>query len=639
MERQEQRERTPAGSVMTRGQIGGTGTDSEGEEDDEFSTPQTPVLPAQTRAQRRDAGGTPSPFSREEDFQAVLQQPRVEDVRRALSQYRLTRSQIDTFIALEQARNPRPRPAVINFLRTAYSSATPEAVERQQAPERDLSAPANIDTSFEAAAGPIETIAPELGDERIALTQRLLEQGGQQPRPVSGSAVAAERLDSASQGGDASAAAELEAARAQAQLRADWNAARETPWYYPRPELSDSQLAEQQRLEDLERDEDVERQREDAERQREDAERGLDAFGPGPWTPAQPRFSSDSPFNAQAIVEEADETAAERLDELVENQVSAENAFDFLGYASEESGRTIDRDASEADARDEALLRDTEELGDRWYESVDIPDFTERLDALGGAAEQAREDGDVILHRQSRVEFTRLLEEGGQNALAAVGLRAEPEPAPAPEPEPEPELDFQSKWDARFPPDEPPGGRPPAVPPRGGPPPAGPPPAGPPPGLPPAVAMAAQLPVASVSRQLGRLPRGEPYDSWRRRITSSDTLRDLVGSGLLTMDDLAAHEHAPGFNGTLTDGTVVAGRGGPRGGVKYLDEMENQAQGMPEPEVSQRQYNARRFRTVDVQDLFEDSRRAPVPRLAPGYTVYRRPRMAEEGVPENAEAV
>eukprot|EP01043_Picozoa_sp_COSAG02_P039871 COSAG02_NODE_3181_length_7215_cov_30.624930_1_plen_74_part_00 len=39
---------------------------------------------------------------------------------------------------------------------------------------------------------------------------------------------------------------------------------------------------------------------------------------------------------------------------------------------------------------------------------------------------------------------------------------------------------------------------------------------------------------------------------------------------------------------------------------------------------------------VDVQDLFEDSRRAPVSRLAPGYTVYRRPRMAEEGVPANA---
>ena len=38
-----------------------------------------------------------------------------------------------------------------------------------------------------------------------------------------------------------------------------------------------------------------------------------------------------------------------------------------------------------------------------------------------------------------------------------------------------------------------------------------------------------------------------------------------------------------------------------------------------------------------MQDLLEDSRRAPVSRLAPGYTVYRRPRMAEEGVPANAE--
>ena len=38
-------------------------------------------------------------------------------------------------------------------------------------------------------------------------------------------------------------------------------------------------------------------------------------------------------------------------------------------------------------------------------------------------------------------------------------------------------------------------------------------------------------------------------------------------------------------------------------------------------------------------DLFEDSRRAPVSRLAPGYSVYRRPRMAEEGVPANAELV
>ena len=43
---------------------------------------------------------------------------------------------------------------------------------------------------------------------------------------------------------------------------------------------------------------------------------------------------------------------------------------------------------------------------------------------------------------------------------------------------------------------------------------------------------------------------------------------------------------------------------------------------------------------VVVQDLFrKDSRRAPVSRLAPGYSVYRRPRMAEEGVPANAELV
>ena len=73
--------------------------------------------------------------------------------------------------------------------------------------------------------------------------------------------------------------------------------------------------------------------------------------------------------------------------------------------------------------------------------------------------------------------------------------------------------------------------------------------------------------------------------------------------------------------------------------MKYLAEMENQAQGMPEPEISQRQYNAHRFRTVDVHDLFEDQRRLPVPRLAPGLSVYRRPRMAEEGGPENAEVV
>ena len=32
---------------------------------------------------------------------------------------------------------------------------------------------------------------------------------------------------------------------------------------------------------------------------------------------------------------------------------------------------------------------------------------------------------------------------------------------------------------------------------------------------------------------------------------------------------------------------------------------------------------------MDVQDLFEDQRRLLVPRLAPGLSVYRRPRMAE----------
>ena len=38
--------------------------------------------------------------------------------------------------------------------------------------------------------------------------------------------------------------------------------------------------------------------------------------------------------------------------------------------------------------------------------------------------------------------------------------------------------------------------------------------------------------------------------------------------------------------------------------------------------------------------VFErSSRRAPVPELPPGYSVYRRPRMAEEGVPANAELV
>jgi len=67
--------------------------------------------------------------------------------------------------------------------------------------------------------------------------------------------------------------------------------------------------------------------------------------------------------------------------------------------------------------------------------------------------------------------------------------------------------------------------------------------------------------------------------------------------------------------------------------------MENQARGMPEPEVGERQYNPRRFRNVDVRDLFEDSRRLAAPQLAPGRSVYRRPQMDEEGTPPDAELV
>ena len=44
--------------------------------------------------------------------------------------------------------------------------------------------------------------------------------------------------------------------------------------------------------------------------------------------------------------------------------------------------------------------------------------------------------------------------------------------------------------------------------------------------------------------------------------------------------------------------------------------------------------------STSTHDLSTDSHsRAPVSRLAPGYTVYRRPRMADEGVPANAELV
>ena len=121
---------------------------------------------------------------------------------------------------------------------------------------------------------------------------------------------------------------------------------------------------------------------------------------------------------------------------------------------------------------------------------------------------------------------------------------------------------------------------------------------------------------------------------------TSKTLQELIRSGLLTPEELVGREHSVGFQGALTDGTVAAGSGGPGGGIKYLEQMLAEAEVTPEPEVSSRQYNPRRFRTMDVADLFEDLRREPAPPgLAPGRTVYRRPRMAEEGTPQNAEAV
>jgi hypothetical protein len=73
--------------------------------------------------------------------------------------------------------------------------------------------------------------------------------------------------------------------------------------------------------------------------------------------------------------------------------------------------------------------------------------------------------------------------------------------------------------------------------------------------------------------------------------------------------------------------------------VRYLAELQAEADITPEPEISSRQYNPRRFRSVDVIDLFEDLRRQPLPQLPRGATVYRRPQMAEEGTPANAEAV
>jgi len=352
----------------------------------------------------------------------------------------------------------------------------------------------------------------------------------------------------------------------------------------------------------------------------------------------------------------------------------SENVF-TNGYVSAAESR---RREMAADA--ERYQRGREQVEDEYIAEITpelmsavAPDLESRMQRFEEQLAGARRRLDVDQHHRIQSDYTDYVAGTFMSAAKTAALlqpQSAPPPAPAPAPAPQPRSDplavvaglagvpvgvpvptAAERWAARvFPPNAPappggPLGGPPGGPPGGRPPGRGPPGGGPrgPPGPPPPgggpPALAAQVPVASVSRQLALLPRGDPYDAWRRRITSSDTLRDLVGSALLTMVDLAGHEHVPGFRATLLDGTAVVGRGGPGGGLKYLAEMENQAQGMPEPEVSQRQYNAQRFRTVDVQDLFEDQRRLPVPRLAPGRSVYRRPRMAEEGVPENAELV
>ena len=143
--------------------------------------------------------------------------------------------------------------------------------------------------------------------------------------------------------------------------------------------------------------------------------------------------------------------------------------------------------------------------------------------------------------------------------------------------------------------------------------------------------------MANVGQFLALLPQGGVYDRWRRMIRQSKTLQELIRSGLLTPEELVGREHSTGFQGALTDGAIAPGSGGPGGGAKYLEQMLAEAEVTPEPEVSSRQYNPRRFGTMDVHDLFEDLRRQPVPQLAPGASVYRRPQMAEEGVPANAE--
>eukprot|EP01043_Picozoa_sp_COSAG02_P088770 COSAG02_NODE_25840_length_647_cov_1.463504_1_plen_164_part_10 len=124
-ERQEQRERTHAGSVMTRSQIGAGSDDS----DDEFDTPeqqQTPQPTVQTRARRREAGRSPSPFARQQDFEDILTGA-VFEVKERLVPLSLTRTQIDGLIALEGSK-PYPkgnRKSILSLLRSKYSMASP----------------------------------------------------------------------------------------------------------------------------------------------------------------------------------------------------------------------------------------------------------------------------------------------------------------------------------------------------------------------------------------------------------------------------------------------------------------------------------------------------------------------------------
>ena len=297
-------------------------------------------------------------------------------------------------------------------------------------------------------------------------------------------------------------------------------------------------------------------------------------------------------FASYAVVQEADDTAEAMLDDVA--GAAPEDPFGFLtdvnaqesysqqarselrGFRMGTRQQEMDRDRAREVAHREALFA---QLTDRGI-SVDGLTFRayHRLDE---EAATARASNDVELHRLRQERHTESLQAQVEEELQkhAWGPLLQPQAEPEPEPAAAPRSDPLEEIAALA--------APAAA----------------------AVNIVAQVPIASVSRQLDRLPRGRPYDSWRRRITASDTLRDLIGAGLLTMEDLAGHEHAPGFGGALPDGTAIIGSGGPGGGLKYLDEMENHARGMPEPEVGERQYNTRRFRAVDVQDLFEDARR------------------------------